>query len=69
MPALTLSVHKFLNIKQTPKKLETFPKMYLRTIFFNTELFTSLDLPFVKKCIVVTINLDFLFILIIFDSI
>ena len=26
MPALTLSVHKFLNIEQMPQKLETFLK-------------------------------------------
>ena len=37
VPALTLSIHKFLNIEQTLQKLETFPKTYLRTIiWFDT---------------------------------
>ena len=36
----TLSVNKFLSIKQTPPNLETFPEMHLRTIFLDTLLFT-----------------------------
>ena len=73
VPALTLSVHKFLNIKQTLQKLQTFPKMYLRTIivhltwcFLGEKILLALFfelciffLPFVKKCIVVAFHWDF----------
>ena len=48
MPALTLSIHKFLNIEQTLQKLETFPKTYLRTIIWFDTLY-SCDLMFSRQ--------------------
>ena len=39
------------------------------SLAFRTLYFFFFFLPFVKKCIIITINLDFLFILIIFESI